>query len=171
VKLFGSEDAEVVRLAQAVRGKIRWPGDDRADALPAAAPPLTVDERARFERGRRQFAASCAGCHRRSGLGEEGGPPPLVDSLFIQGSEERLVRIILHGLEGPLRLDGKVYRNLNMPAILNLSSEEVAEVLTYVRREWGHRASAVGVETVRAIKRATEDREDPWTQVDLMKIR
>ncbi len=171
IKLFGSEDDEVVRLAKALRGKVRWPGDDRAEALPVAAPPLTPDERLRFERGRRQFAASCAGCHHRSGLGEVGGPPALVDSSFIQGSEEQLVRIVLQGLEGPLRNDGKLYRNLNMPAILNLSSDEVAEILTYVRREWGHRASAVSVETVRAIKKATEDREEPWTQDELMKFR
>ncbi len=171
IKLFGSEDDEVVRLAQALRGKVRWPGDDRADALPVAAPPLTPDERLRFERGRRQFRASCAGCHHRSGLGEVGGPPALVDSAFIQGSEERLVRIVLQGLEGPLRNDGKLYRNLNMPAILNLSSDEVAEVLTYVRREWGHRAPALSVETVRAIKKTTEDREEPWTQDELMKFR
>jgi mono/diheme cytochrome c family protein len=171
LKMTGAEDAEVVRLAEAVRGNVRWPGDDRPEAPATPATPLTPEERARFDRGRRQFAASCAGCHRRSGLGEEGGPPPLVDSSFIQGPEAQLVRIVLHGLEGPLRADGKIYRNLNMPAILNLSSEEVAEVLTYVRREWGHRASAIGVETVRSIKKATEDREEPWTQVDLMKIR
>jgi mono/diheme cytochrome c family protein/glucose/arabinose dehydrogenase len=171
LKMTGAEDAEVVRLAEAVRGNVRWPGDDRPEAPATPATPLTPEERARFDRGRRQFAASCAGCHRRSGLGEEGGPPPLVDSSFIQGPEAQLVRIVLHGLEGPLRADGKIYRNLNMPAILNLSSEEVSEVLTYVRREWGHRASAVGVETVRSIKKATEDREEPWTQVDLMKLR
>jgi mono/diheme cytochrome c family protein len=169
LKMIGAEDVDVARLAAALHQRVRWSGDDGPEPTPA--PPLTPDERLRFERGRRQFGASCAGCHHRSGLGEVGGPPALVDSAFIQGSEERLVRIVLQGLEGPLRNDGKLYRNLNMPAILNLSSDEVAEVLTYVRREWGHRAPAVSIETVRAIKKISEDREEPWTQVELMKFR
>jgi mono/diheme cytochrome c family protein/glucose/arabinose dehydrogenase len=171
LKLAASDDPEVSGPAAAIRGRARWPGDDRAEPAPAPAPPLTAEERTLFERGHRQFIASCAGCHRRSGLGEEGGPPPLVDSPLIQGPDERLVRIVLHGLEGPLRADGKVYRNLNMPAILNMSTEEIAQVLTYVRREWGHRATPVPVERVRAIKKATEDREEPWTQAELLKIR
>ncbi|HLY11680.1 MAG TPA: cytochrome c, partial [Planctomycetota bacterium] len=171
LKLMRSEDPEISRLAEKIREHLHWPGDERAEPVPPALVPLTADERSRFDRGRRQFVASCAGCHRRSGLGEEGGPPALVDSSLIQGPDERLVRIVLQGLEGPLRADGKIYRNLNMPAILNLSSEEIAEVLTYVRREWGHRADPVSVEKVRAIKKVTEDREDPWTQVELLKLR
>jgi mono/diheme cytochrome c family protein len=170
VKLGFSEDADIAGLAAKIRARIRWPGDDRPEAAPAPAAPLTDDERRRFERGRRQFAASCAGCHHRSGLGEEGGPPALVDSPFVQGSEARLIRILLNGLEGPLRWEGKVTRNLNMPAILNLSSDEISEILTYVRREWGHRAAPVTVESVRAIKKVTEDREEPWTQAELMKL-
>jgi hypothetical protein len=39
-----------------------------------------------------------------------------------------------------------------------------------VRREWGHRAAPVAVESVRAIKKVTEDREEPWTQAELLKI-
>jgi mono/diheme cytochrome c family protein/glucose/arabinose dehydrogenase len=171
MKLSHSEDAEISGLAAKIRGRLRWPGDEQKEPDPPPLVPLTPDERIRFDRGRRQFLATCAGCHRRSGLGEEGGPPPLVDSSLIQGSDERLVRIVLHGLEGPLRAEGKVYRNLNMPAILNLSSDEVAEILTYVRREWGHRADPVPVEKVRAIRKATEDREEPWTQVELLKLR
>jgi mono/diheme cytochrome c family protein len=170
VKLGFSEDADIAGVAAKIRARIRWPGDDRPEAAPAPAAPLTDDERRRFERGRRQFAASCAGCHHRSGLGEEGGPPALVDSPFVQGSEARLIRILLNGLEGPLRWEGKVTRNLNMPAILNLSSDEISEILTYVRREWGHRAAPVTVESVRAIKKVTEDREEPWTQAELMKL-
>jgi len=170
VKLGFSEDKDIAALAAKARERIRWPGDDRSEAAPPPAAPLTGDERVRFDRGRRQFAASCAGCHHRSGLGEEGGPPALVDSPFVQGSEQRLIRILLQGIEGPIRWEGRAPRNLNMPAILNLSSDEIAEILTYVRREWGHRAAPVTVEAVRVIKKETEDREEPWTQAELMKL-
>ncbi|HEX7901637.1 MAG TPA: c-type cytochrome [Planctomycetota bacterium] len=133
-------------------------------------PPLTAEERARFDRGRRQFAASCAVCHMRSGLGEQGRAPSLVDSDFVTGPEQRLARVVLHGLKGPLRKDGRLYMNNEMPGVINLSTEEVAEILTYLRREWGHREPAVSPEAVRKIKADTEDREEPWTQDELLKI-
>lgn len=170
VKLSSAENPRIAALGTRLREAFHGPADDKAEAKPLPVPPLTDEERGRFERGRRQFMASCAGCHHRSGLGEEGGPPALVDSVFVQGPESRLIRILLNGLEGPLRWEGRVSRNLNMPAILNLSSDEISEILTYVRREWGHRAPPVTVESVRAIKRVVEDREEPWTQAELLKI-
>jgi mono/diheme cytochrome c family protein/glucose/arabinose dehydrogenase len=168
-KLLTSEDAAVRGPALEAFERSRWPGKAEAPAAPPL-PELSPDERVRFERGRRQFLASCAGCHGRSGLGHEGAAPPLVDSPFVNGSAGRLIRIVLHGLEGPLRHEGKVYRNLAMPAVLNLESTEVAEILTYLRREWGHRASPVDVDAVRGVKRAEGDREEPWTQEQLLRI-
>lgn len=159
-KLLGSEDAEVRERAAKL-----WPG--RAVEAPAA---LTPEEQARFDRGRRQFAASCAVCHRRSGLGEEGRAPSLVDSAFVTGSEERLARIVLQGLKGPLRKDGRLYMNNEMPGVINLSTEEVAEILTYLRREWGHRSAPVSVDSIRKIRAATDEREEPWTQEELLRI-
>ncbi len=162
-KLLGSEDPDLRRLARAI-----WPGEPEP---PAGPPPPGGEERARFERGRRQFMATCAGCHLRSGLGNEGVAPPLVDSEYVLGSEERLILIVLHGLIGPLRARDAVYSNLEMPAVLSLSSEEAAEILTYVRRQWGHRAPAVHPDAVRRLRREHENRELPWTQEELRKLR
>jgi glucose/arabinose dehydrogenase/mono/diheme cytochrome c family protein len=162
-KLLGAEDGEVRELARAI-----WP--DGPEPAPGAA-PLVPEERVRFERGRRQYLATCAGCHLRSGLGNEGVAPSLVDSGFVQGPEGRLIRIVLHGLVGPLRAEGRTYSNAEMPAVLNLSSEETAEILTYVRRQWGHRAPAVHPDAVRAVRREHEERDLPWTQPELMKVR
>lgn len=167
LKLSSSEDGKIAAMGDRLRELY---ANDRVPSNPIPAPPLSEDERRRFERGQRQFMASCAGCHHRSGLGEEGGPPALVDSPFVQGPESRLIRILLNGLEGPLRWEGRTPKNLNMPAILNLSSDEVSEILTYIRREWGHRAAPVTVESVRSVKKVVEDREEPWTQAELLKI-
>jgi mono/diheme cytochrome c family protein len=158
-KLLASEDASVREAARRI-----W----KEDVAPPA--PLAEGERARFERGRRQFAASCAVCHMRSGLGEEGRAPALVDSPFVLGPEGRLARIVMQGLKGPLRRNGKLYMNNEMPGVINLSTEEVAEILTYLRREWGHGSDPVSPERIRAIKAETEDRDEPWTQDELLKI-
>ncbi len=160
--LLFSEDPEIRALAAKV-----WKAPPSEMPYP---PALSPEERARFDRGRRQFAASCAVCHRRSGLGEQGRAPSLVDSAYVQGSEERLARIVLQGLKGPLRKEGRIYMSNEMPGVTNLSTEEVAEILTYLRREWGHQAAPVSPETVRRIRAATEDREEPWTEEELLKI-
>lgn len=165
VKLAFAEDAKVRELARAA-----WPEHAKEPEPPRAA-PLTNEERTLYERGRRQFAASCAACHQRSGLGMDGKAPPLVDSEWVLGSPDRLVRVVLNGLTGPIHVDGKLYGGFEMPAVLNMSTEEIAEALTFIRREWGHQAPAVSVETVRAIKRQVEDREEPWTEKELLKIR
>ncbi len=164
-KLAFAEDEQVRTLARSA-----WPGWT-SEPEPARAAPLTAEERTLYERGRRQFAASCAACHQRSGLGQDGKAPPLVDSEWVLGSPDRLVRIVLNGLTGPVHVEGKLYGGFEMPAVLNMSSDEIAEALTFIRREWGHQASAVPVEVVRRIKREVEDREEPWTEKDLLKIR
>jgi mono/diheme cytochrome c family protein len=165
VKLAFAEDEAVRALARAA-----WPEWAKEPEPPRAA-PLTAEEKGLYERGRRQFAASCAACHQRSGLGMDGKAPPLVDSEWVLGSPDRLVRIVLNGVIGPIHVDGKLYGGFEMPAVLNMSSEEIAETLTFIRREWGHQAGAVGVDAVRRVKREVEDREEPWTEKELLKIK
>lgn len=171
VKLTFAADEKVRAQAKAVYGSIAWPGKAAAEPEPFRAPPLTSEEQARWLRGRRQYVASCAACHQLSGLGDEVKAPPLTDSEWVVGSEERLIRILLNGINGPVTVGGKPYTfNQDMPAIQNMSSDEISEVLTYIRREWGHQAPAVDPAAVRKIKAATEDREEPYTEKELLKI-
>ena len=107
-------------------------------------------KQARFEAGKALYPLICGACHQPSGLGQEGLAPPLLDSEWVRGSERRLIRIILHGLRGPLTVKGKLYE-LDMPPLAVLEDEQIASILTYVRREWGHSASAVEPVTVTGI--------------------
>jgi glucose/arabinose dehydrogenase/mono/diheme cytochrome c family protein len=171
VKLTFAADPEVRRRARDLNAWMVWPGKAEREPEPPAAAPLSAEEQARWERGRRQYAASCAACHQISGLGEEVKGPPLVDSPWVVGSEQRLVRILLQGLQGPITVNARRYSfNQEMPAVTNMSNDEIAEVLTYVRREWGHQAPPVDAATVRAVRAATEDREEPWTEKELLTI-
>ena len=170
-KLVYSEDETVRRLAGAVRGRLAWPDKTAAEPSPPRAPAFNAEEQARWERGRRQFTASCVACHLHSGLGDEAKGPPLVDSDWVLGSERRLVYILANGLHGSLRVSGKWYTFAQeMPAITNMSNTEMSEVLTYIRREWGHQASAIDLPTVRKLREEVEDREEPWTEKELLEI-
>jgi mono/diheme cytochrome c family protein len=170
VKLSFSDDEKVRAQAREILEWVTWPSKAGSEPEPPRAPPLTAEEKARWERGRKQFAVSCAVCHSLSGLGEEGKGPPLVDSEWALGSVERLGRIVINGLHGPIKVAGKIYNNVEMPAVLTMTNDEIAEALTYIRREWGHQAPPVEPATIRAIRKVVDDREEPWTQKELLGI-
>lgn len=123
--------------------------------------------------GRNVYAQVCAACHQPTGQGLPPAFPPLAGSEWVAGSEERVIRIVLHGLQGPIKVKGVEY-NGAMPAAgpgsgFNLSPERVAAVLTYVRKEWGGIDAPVSVAKVTEI-RGKEGNRQPWTAAELEKI-
>ncbi len=146
-----------------------WPGKPGASPERVVA-PLSAEDKKRFDSGKELFAGSCAACHQTHGLGMDGLAPPLVDSEWVLGSEERLVRIVLHGLNGPIRVKGNAY-NLDMPSMGIFDDEQLAAILTYVRREWEHSGAAVRPETIKRIRAANSQREEAWTNPELLKVR
>ena len=131
--------------------------------------PLTAAEQTRFEIGKQLFAGTCAACHQPHGLGLEGLSPPLVDSEWVNGSIERLGRIAINGVRGPLKVDGRTF-GLDMPAMGALGDDNLAAILTYIRREWGHTASPVEPATLSKIRAEIADRQDAWTEPELLKL-
>ena len=108
-------------------------------------------------------------CHQSNGMGQPAVAPPLVGSEYVIGSQKRLIQITLDGLIGPVTVDG-VEWNLIMPPLRHhpvLTDENLAAVLTYVRREWGHSADPVSTETVSVIRDTTQARNLPWTIKEL----
>lgn len=145
-----------------------WPGKPGVKAEPPVV-PLTAAQQARADVGKALYAGICAACHQPHGLGMEGLAPPLVDSEWVLGSEQRLVRILLHGLSGPVKVNGRTY-TLDMPAFGIFTDDQVAGILTYVRREWEHNAAPIEPGTVKAIRAAESARTEAWRQDDLLKI-
>ena len=90
-------------------------------------------------------------------------------ALRITGSPERVIRIVLHGLRGQITVLGRVHMG-DMAALGALDDEQIASVLTYVRREWGHTAAPIEPAQVKAIRAATAGRSDAWTAGELEKI-
>jgi mono/diheme cytochrome c family protein len=114
------------------------------------------------------YARTCIACHKADGFGQEGTAPPLVDSEWVLGPPGRVTRIVLNGLTGPVTVEGKTYA-LDMPSLGSLSDDDVASVLTYVRREWEHGASPVDPSEVARIRATT--RPIAWTERELLQVR
>jgi mono/diheme cytochrome c family protein len=125
----------------------------------AASEPKPVD-------GSRIYRANCQACHQPNGEGS-GGYPPLAGSSWATGNEQRAIRIVLHGLTGPINVDGKEFNNTMAP-LGQLTDEQIAAALTYVRSSWGNEAPAVLPETVAAVRAQESSRREHWTAADLV---
>jgi len=137
---------------------------------------LTGPAAAAYRTGAQVFSreAHCATCHQPDGKGLDPAFPPLAGSPWVTGSEERLIKIALHGLHGKLEVNGKVYDpEKGVPPMTAFESligdDEMAAVLTYVRNSWGNKASPVLPETVKKVRAATKDRSIFWKPEELLK--
>jgi len=145
--------------AARVLARIEWPGKPGASA-PIA--PLTAEEQQRFDAGRDIYKNICQACHQPDGRGQERVAPSLVGSTLALASPDIPARILLNGKEGPVGL---------MPPVGSvLSDDQIAGVLTYVRREWGQPGSAVDPATVKSVRELTAGRTRPWTNDELLAL-
>jgi mono/diheme cytochrome c family protein len=115
--------------------------------------------------GRRTFNM-CAQCHQETGAGVPGTYPPLAGSEIVVGDDATLVRIVLHGLRGPVTVAGSTYDG-QMPGWGRLSDEQIAAVLTFVRGSWTNQAPPIEPGTVTAIRAHTSAQRQAWTWVEL----
>ncbi|MEX0685665.1 MAG: c-type cytochrome [Balneolales bacterium] len=145
-------------LASEVVERMGWPGKPKPQ-LPEVI-PLTQAEQARFEQGEKLFLNTCTACHASDGQ-ETDMAPSLVDSEWVLGRPDKLLRILLQGLEGEML----------MPPVAYHSDEELAAIVTYIRRAWGNNASPVDPSDVSEIRGVTTGRERPWTREELEAIR
>jgi mono/diheme cytochrome c family protein len=126
--------------------------------------------------GKKQYDAICITCHQANGLGLPGTFPPLAGSEWVTGSNERLIRLVVYGMTGPVKVKDVVYSAAPMPTIgkvansaYNLSDDKVAAVLTYIRHEWGNTGAPITTEQVAAIRSKEGDRK-PYVQEELLKL-
>ncbi|MEZ4899738.1 MAG: PQQ-dependent sugar dehydrogenase [Saprospiraceae bacterium] len=91
--------------------------------------------------GGKNFNTFCSVCHQRNGQGNDRFPP-LNGAEWVLGDKEALIGIVLNGMRGEIQVKGKSYTNV-MPKLDMLSDEEIAGILTYIRQNFGNRASEV----------------------------
>jgi mono/diheme cytochrome c family protein len=153
---LGAAGGDLGTRATALLARIEWPGKPGASA---PVTPLTAEEQQRFTAGQTVYQSICLPCHQDDGRGKESMAPSLVASPFATGAPEIPVRILINGKEGPVGL---------MPPLgQTFTDEQIANVLTYVRRQWGNTATPVDVQVVKATRAAVAGRTRPWTNAEL----
>jgi mono/diheme cytochrome c family protein/glucose/arabinose dehydrogenase len=144
--------------AATVLARVTWPGKPGT----AAAMPLTSVQQQRFDAGRDIYRNVCQACHQQDGRGQDRVAPSLIGSPLLFAPAGIPARILLNGKEGAIGL---------MPPIGSaLGDEQIASVLTYVRREWGQTGAPVEPGTVKALRASTAERTRPWTDDELFAL-
>ena len=121
-------------------------------------------------KGHQIFQQLCAACHGRDGKGIATGgnkqmpAPPLIGSARITGDSETLIKILLHGLTGPV--DGETYPDV-MPPMGHNDDEYIASVISYIRSDFGEGPSVVRSRHVAQVRKETEARKGYWTLPEL----
>lgn len=123
------------------------------------------------EKGKKIFSANCATCHQATGLGVAGQYPPLAGSEIVNGGARRPAMIVLKGLQGPLTVKGQHYGSAVMqPWEKTLNDQKIADVLTYVRQEWGNAGSPVAADGIAALRKELASRTESWAEADLLAV-
>ena len=162
--------------ADPTQGKMADQIDDEATKVAVTVPAhLTGDAAKSYTLGADVFARDghCATCHQPSGAGLAPTYPPLDGSPWVTGSEERLIKLTLHGLWGPMEVKGVTYDPAKgippmTPFGALLDNDEIAGVLTYVRNTWSNKAAPVLPSTVGKVREATKDRSIFWKPEELL---
>ncbi|MCH2162917.1 MAG: cytochrome c, partial [Phycisphaerales bacterium] len=158
--LMAHDNSRLSDRGSHVDGAILWPGkpgmpDPSQDFSPAA-----VLARGKFLYGQ------CMSCHQPNGRGLPPIYPPLDESPFVTGSPERLARILMHGLQGQIEVDGRRY-NQAMPAAPFKSDADFAAVMTYIRQAWDNAADPVDAAFIKRVREETAGRIEPWSPEEL----
>jgi mono/diheme cytochrome c family protein len=123
-----------------------------------------------LSRGKAVFEATCALCHNADGAGKPGQAPPLAGSDWVNAKgPNRVIHIVLLGLNGPIEVSGKsyVFSSGMTPFGGALPDDDIAAVLSYVRQAWGNQAPPVTVEQVKAVRAEVGNRAQALTVDEL----
>ena len=150
---------DLATRAAAVVARVEWPGKP---GMAAPIAPLTPEEEVRFNAGAEVYKNICIACHQPDGRGQEKLAASLVGSTLALASPDVPARILLNGKEGPIGL---------MPPVGSvLNDDQIAAVLTYIRREWGQAGTAVDPVVVKNTRALVAGRTKPWTNAELLAI-
>ncbi|MGJ8723593.1 MAG: PVC-type heme-binding CxxCH protein [Roseibacillus sp.] len=140
----------------------------RVLAGPKEIAPMTLKAPQRLLAGRDAYLKACIECHQADGKGVEGTFPPLVDSEWIQGNSDLLLRILLGGLSGPIEVNGEKYDGV-MPGHSHVSDKEIAEIANFVRFAFGKiEENPINPRRVKRLRPEIESRKYvPWTAKEL----
>ncbi len=140
---------------------------------PAAAPAPTTSSAAfvkaddeQMKRGLAVYSRTCIACHQPTGKGLAPVFPPIAGVPIVNGDPALTIKFILHGLMGPITVEGVTYNSM-MPPVAGVSDQDIADVLTYVRQSFGNQSNPVTADQVKAVRAANATRTAPWNTAEL----
>ncbi len=119
--------------------------------LPAAPASAPATKEQLIAEGKPLFATTCQACHQAEGQGVPNAFPPLAKSDFLMADKKRAIGVVLNGLKGPVTVNGQTY-NAVMPPPTNLTDDQIARILSYVRNSFGNTGDVVTPEEVKAVR-------------------
>ena len=152
--------------------------DLRPKQKEAAVPVTNVpkDVMASYKLGQEVYRrdAHCITCHQAKGNGLPNIYPSLIKNEWVEGDPERLIKVVLKGLWGPLVVNGDSFNPATgTPPMTGfgplLSDEEIAGVLNYVRFSWKNSGSPITPAMVAEVRRKTEDRRSFYMVDEILK--
>jgi mono/diheme cytochrome c family protein len=121
--------------------------------------------------GKALFSANCITCHQATGQGQPGQYPPLAGSEIVLGdASNRLIAIVLKGLQGPVTIKGQSVNNSMQAWEGQYTDAQLADILTYVRSDWGNNAPPIPAEAVKQMRDELKDKKEQWTFAEVMKL-
>ncbi len=132
--------------------------------------------RKQFPAGISLFNSTCQTCHGEDGNGIAALAPPLNNSDWVTGDKDKLIAIVLYGLTGPVKVNKKLYKSPDisgdMPGLAqnkDITDETIAQVLSYIRKNWNNNASGITRDEVLKIRQHWNERQQPFTAEELKK--
>ncbi len=116
---------------------------------PSQADPKAIA--ASITRGTAVYRQECLSCHQADGGGVPHLNPPLAQSTTVLKDSKKSIAIVLKGMSDRIPIDDEYYSN-NMAPHNNLTDQQIADVLTYIRNNFGNKASAVTSAEVKAVR-------------------
>ncbi|MFT6872952.1 MAG: mono/diheme cytochrome c family protein [Roseivirga sp.] len=128
---------------------------------------LPLDDRTH---GLQLYRETCSACHGGNGRGIEGLAPPLDNSDWVKGSVDRLVLVLLHGLKGPVNVNGEKYEfNAQMPGLANnpdFSDQDITDLITYLSNAFGSSSRGANPQLVKAL-REVKPKDGAFTEEEI----
>ena len=134
-------------------GKEQLASMETRKSLPHIKTPHQIDDdlQKNLPADQKLYNTFCGTCHQRNGKGARGRMPPLTGTDWVTGNKERLITVVLNGLQGPLEINGESYNSV-MPSHRFLKDDEISTILTYIRKSFGNNASAISPGEVSAVR-------------------
>lgn len=133
---------------------------------------VSTDERTL---GQKLFSSICAACHGIDGNGIDGLGPPLKNSEYVKGANEKLALVILHGLSGPIHVNGKLYdTNIVMPGLVNnpdFTNKDLQDIMSYLNNAFSKKTETISIEKIKLLRDKKPAKGSTFTEKELLELK